>query len=224
VNANKVSRHIQSEFDTWVATTAAGIEYGGEYFLSFPSSAITLRCDPDTFRYDESKEGRVSFYKINLGFRGFLYNRDRGDDGYLYGIVKCTATGVGGNHLCRLETGHTGKDVWCGSTTGIDMITQTGYQARDGFGVHTRYSRMLPRISQVSSSVGATCTHALMSNNSSVTVTITQELGTGTGYDQPYFTIPYTLDGKNLSYYFRHNATQTVHLAGITFEAEGRYF
>lgn len=224
VNVYKVSRHIQSEFATWVATTAVGIEYSGEYFLSFPSSTVTLRCDPDTFRFDESKEGRVSFYKMNLGFHGFLYNRDRGDDGYLYGIVKCTATGVGGNHLCRLETGHTGKDTWCGSITAIDFVMQTGTKAWDGFGMQTRYTRILPRISQVSSSVGATCTHILKANNSSVTVTITQELAVGTGYDQPYFTIPYTLDGKNLSYYFRHNATQTVHLAGVTFEAEGRYF
>ena len=223
VNVNKVSRHIQSNFDSWVATTSVGIEYNGEYWVSFPSSTVTLRCDPDTFRTDDTGEGRISWFKNTLGFTQFLYNRDRGDDGYLYGAVACTATGVGGNHLCRLEMGHTGKDVWCGSTTAIDMIMQTGYKAHDSWGRQHYYTRILPRISQVSASVGATCTHALMSNNSSVTVSITQVLNTGTRYDQEYYSIPYTLDGKNLSYYFRHNATQTVRLHGITFEAAGRY-
>ena len=386
VSVNKVSRHIQNDFDGWVATTSVGIEYNGEYWVSFPSSTVTLRCDPDTFRTDDTGEGRISLFKNTLGFTQFLYNRDRGDDGYLYGAVACTATGVGGNHLCRLEAGHTGKDVWCGSVTAIDMIMQTGYKAHESWGRQHRYTRILPRISQVATAsvnlmdrgncdssgtspmifgeitpsasnctwgftatgpyegvgqyrftkdvaagaraylhlvdsvaaadihgltpgaqhawggrikvaASASCgfqgfflyqattgggtlfsselttattgwqevwvtatvyaaattariglmassslatmsfdvdnlylymattsvTHALMANNSSVTATITQILNQGSGYDQEYYSIPYTLDGKNLSYYFRHNEAQTVQLAGITFEAAGRY-
>jgi hypothetical protein len=218
-----ISKHIKSDFDSWIATTAVGFNYKGEYWVSFPSSTVTLRCDPDSFRKDEMGDGRVGWFKMNLGFTQFLYNQDGGDTGNFFGAVKCTATTLGGNHLCQLETAHNGKDRWCGSTTAIDMIMQTGYKVADTYGMQTRYTRILPRISQVSSSVGATVTHALMSNNSSVTVSITQVLNTGTGYDQDYFTIPYTLDGKNLSYYFRHNASQTIHLAGVTFEAEGRY-
>ena len=44
--------------------------------VTFPSSTITLRCDPDTFRTDDSGEGRVSWFKNTLGFTQFLYNRD----------------------------------------------------------------------------------------------------------------------------------------------------
>jgi hypothetical protein len=224
VNVYSVSKHIHTDFESWVATTAVGFSYRGEYWLSFPSSTITLRCDPDSFRQDEMGDGRVGWFKMDLGFRQFLYNQDGGDDGNFFGVVKCTATSIGGNHLCQLEYGHTGEDQWCGSTTAIEMIMQTGYKIADTYGYQTRYTRVLPRISQVSSSVGATVTHALMSNDSSVTVSITQVLNTGTGYDQDYYTIPYTLDGKNLSYYFRSQGGQTVHVAGVTFEAAGRYF
>lgn len=384
VSCNKVSRHIQDDFDSWDATNAAGIYYAGEYWVSFPSSSVTLRCDPDSFRTDEADEGRVSWYKMDKGFRQFIYNHEATDDVKFLGIVVSTATALGGNHLCQLEVGHTGQDLWFGSTTAIEMVMQTGYRVLDQFGMHHRYTRLLPKVSQssnqidrgdcesatppmvrgetvpvtsdatwareiaawahegaasykftktvaagtlarvdlndtilatdmhgflpgqtvtmkcwiyissvsgilgsevlirisdyqgafettatyaqniydawqqvtVSKTLRAACTgillriqadataaineyfnvddieiyitdevtHLLVSDNSSVTASFTHTLEFGSGYDQPYFSIPYTLDGKNLSYYFGHSGGQTIHISGIALEAEGRYF
>jgi hypothetical protein len=388
VNAFNVSKHIYTDYSSYVATTAAGINYNGEYWISFPSSTITLRCDPDSFKVTKEGDGRVGWYKTPLGFTQFVYNRDGGDNGYFFGVVKCTATTLGGPHLCQLEYDRRGTDRWCGSTTAIEMVAQTPYIVPEVYGAHHGYRRILPRftrnspvdynmverascetatapmidyettpvltnstwaataavahtgsysylftrttvtgvssLADLEDTVAATNMHgvmagksltfrawfyvptlggmsgteaqlqinqynggawssgygygvntydswqqvtvtsnlessttgmtfrvrsgstaslntyfyvddieifyssstvvqAIMANNSSVTVTITAALEVDSGYQQPYYTIPYTLDGKNLSYYFKHSAPQTTKLAGVTFEGAGRY-
>jgi len=218
----KVSGHIQSDFDSWVPTTAVGINYKGEYWLSFPSSTYTVRSDPDSFRTDEIGEGRVSWFKRNLGFTQFLYNKGAGDNGNLYGAKQ----NVAGARECliQLEVGDTGKDVWGASTTAIDMVAQTPYRAWDTYAWPARYIRFKPMIAQATASTGITCTHALMANMGSTTITITQYIASGTGWDMTYQTLPYTLDGENMSYYFRHNGSTSALLAGISFITERRYF
>lgn len=91
-NIIKVSKHISSDIESYLATNARALSFKGEYYLLFPDSDRMLKFDPDTFRTDELGDGRVSFYKFTYAYGKFIEYQDAADDsGNLY-IWESSAT------------------------------------------------------------------------------------------------------------------------------------
>jgi len=224
--AIKVSKHIRSDFDVWAATLsswhdlAAG-NYEGQYWLSCYAAEQTLMADPDTFRRDDVGDGRVSFYKLNnYGFRQFVYAQDRDK---FFGLRDGGAYSKA-DTLCVLETATYGDTCW-GSTDAVDMQVQTGYRIYgNSFMEDMGISRFKVKQAEASASAGQYSTVIVYGEDGDNSSTITCTSPVGTGYYTDYWTLPYNLDGKNISFHYQHNTAYKARLIGYSLEAYRRFF
>jgi len=213
-----VSKHIKPDVDSWTLTSAAGIEYKNNYFISFPTNSIILRTDPDTIREDDMGDGRVSFYKYT-GIRAdrFWYNSGAGDNGFLLAI----SNGTGIKYISRLENGT--KDF---TTTKIDMQFQTRYLDCESVGAVKQYPRIKIKTTDMATATAAVRSAALKfyANDGDASATATYTLPVGTGYNVKDIRIPYTVDGMNLSVFFQQNSTLSAGFIGFSLDSKERYF
>ena len=217
--ALQVQKHIQADYDSWASTNAAGINLNGHYFLSFPSSSIALRADPDTFRRDDAGDGRVSFFKYtNYPIYQYYWAEDTN---VYYGLVN--NTGSEPPRVVTLETGY--SDIIWGASTTITMIAQTPYRSfiKDFMGTQ-RVHRISVKMEEPSTSAAATCTFAFIADNDKATASIVETFATGSAFTSPYYTLPYTVDGETLSLYFKQTGAAATHLRGWAMDVQRRYF
>ena len=212
--ATKISKHIQSDFDTWTLTDCAGINYQNEYWISFPSNSITLTVDPDTFRSDAAGNGQMSFYKY-LSYRSnkFIHNQGAGDNGYLLALIDADPP-----RIDRCDIG-----VADGSTA-ITMTAQTKYYNFTGFQNHKFMGRFKPRIKEVSASSGSEHTLNYRSEDGQKTASTVLTVPVGTGYYSKDISLPYTMDAKNISFEFYHDGAVSAGLIGYALQLTNRRF
>lgn len=212
--ATKVSKHIQTDFDSLTKEDAAGINYHNEYMISFPTNEITLTVDPDTFRTDGVGNGQMSFFKfLNYISHKFIHNQGAGDNGYLLACIDSDPPVIN-----RCDNG-----VADGSTP-IVMTAQTRYFNFTGFQHHKFMGRFKPKIKEVSDSLGSSHTLTMRSEDGLKTASALLTVPVGTGYYSKDLSLPYSMDAKNISFEFYHAAAISAGLIGYAVELTNRRF
>lgn len=208
-----LSRHIQSDIDTWTKTNAVVAEWDGNLVVAFPTNDIILWADPDTTSKDEMGDGRMSFWEwTGLAADQIVYAAGSGDNGYLI------LHDMDNTRFVRNTTN--GYDVAFDTTeTAITTTFQTKYESY-GFPMQKKAFKRI----KVDMSESGTYTLTLYSNNGDAEVSKTIESGGGSGHHVEDTSIPYTLDGYNLSAKLVNATTNDVEIYGTTVDYTRRAF
>ena len=208
-----VSKHIRTVLEGYTCTDAAAVSYQGEYWVCFPTNAKLLTFDPDTIRQDDKGDYRVSFFRFtNHVVSKFLYHLAKGDNGYLLGLSNKATP-----YVVRIDNGLTDQTT---TTTVITGKFQTKYDPFSGDGFKTGYRRTKVRVKQGTGSQ----TFKWLSDDGSVSSTASFAASSGTGTHEEDLSMPYTLDGRNLAFYWEHGASTSATLYGISVESFRRKF
>ena len=196
----RVSRHIQSALDAEIATDACSVYWNGLVMFGFPTTGGVYVFDPDTFRRDDMGEGRVSFFLWNAltSYKPsqFIYRNGASDDGKLIFYQGA-----------KLYTGDesAGCDLASGTAT-INMEFRTKLFDFGNDQYIKNYKRVKPKVGDVdgiATTDDAIYTFKMMTEDEDggVSHTATLTAGSGTGIHQEDITVPYTIDGKMISFY-----------------------
>jgi hypothetical protein len=216
-SAVNISKHIQTEFDTYTPSGISACFYEGLVYFCNPATSEADVFDPDTFRMTDMGDGRVSFYHWT-GYRAdqFIPCIGYGDTGYLLGTDNSTT-----NKIVRCEYGAYDN---LGAATAIDMKIQTKYFSSESLGMQQRWGIVKPLVGEVSAATGSNYTITFYSDYADQNVAATVVATVGSGIYSSWIRLPYYTDGKNLSFHLRHNSVTSAKLYGYSFEFEGRVF
>jgi len=208
-----LSRHIQSDMDTWTKTDAVMIEWRGNALVSFPTNTRLLWADPDTIRTDDMGDGRVSLWEwTGMKATQILVASGDSDNGYL--IVYDSA----GKRFARATTN--GYDIAFDTTqTAISTTFQSRYDAQKLPGQRKVQRRMVIDLSK-----SGDWTLTLLADDGVRTAVKTISSGSGSGHYRHDTEIPYPLDGFTLCVKLVNSTTGDVQIHGFTDEMEKRSF
>ncbi len=212
----KVSKHIQDDFDDWTVTNAAMFFYKNDVLISFPTNSIVLAFDPDTFRSDETGDGRVSFFKWSPYLsRQFLYNSGGGDSGNL--IVFGDAYSAYGDYLAYDKLT---------STVAISMTMQTKMFDFGEEQTKKNFTRIKPKVGEVSATGGQNYTFKFKTEDEhgGTSNTATLVAGIGSGIYQKDISVPYFIDNKLVSLEITHNSAYDAKVYMMALDVRKRRF
>ena len=215
-----VSKHIQTDIDTYSTVDIASTLYKGYAYMASPGNNACLLFDPDTFRYNDMGDGRVSFFKYsNYRVDQFLYEDGAGDHGYLLGISNSASTTAA--MIVKLD-----NDTFdnLGTTATVSARLQTKYYSFGDDGAVKRYTRFKPIIAEVASVTSAAHTLTIYADSGKKSAVATLTIAKGTGYWATDMGFPYTVDGRNLSFDIRHAQLLGTRLVGYSLGFEKRYY
>ena len=213
----KISKHIQDDYDSFVTSNIASIDYKGWIYMSFPSNSTTLIFDPDTFRTDDFGDGRVSFYKFdNYRADMFAYHDGAGDNGYLLAVGN-----FGPPMLQRCDSG-TNDNV--SAAVAIDYQMLTPYFPMENFEEVKHYGRVKPKLGEVASATSAGYVFTIYGQDGTSTAVTTFTVATGSGWWSTDVSIPYNLDGKAIGFKIQHNLLSAAKVAGFALDYEPRRY
>ena len=212
----KVSKHIQTDIDSYTLTDSNLFFYQGNVLCVFPTNSVVLVFDPDTLRKDDMGDGRVSFYNWSPYLtRQFIYNAGGGDDGLLIGLGSDYTT-----HADYLAYDN------LTATAGISMTMQTKYFDFGGEQTYKNFTRAKPKVGEVSATGGQSYQFKFRTQDeyggSSNTVTLTA--GIGSGIYQKDISVPYTIDGKLVSLQIMHNSAYDARVDTISMDVRKRRY
>jgi hypothetical protein len=212
----KVSKHIQSDIDGYTLTDANLFFYKNDVLCSFPTNSVVLVFDPDTLRKDDMGDGRVSFYNwAPYLVRQFIYNSGGGDDGNLIGL--------GTNYTVLAD--YLAYDVLTAAIA-ISMTMQTKMYDFGGEQTIKHYTRAKPKVGEVSATGGQTYEFKFKTEDefggASNTATLTA--GIGSGIYTKDVSVPYTMDGKLISFQIMHNSAYDARVDTISMEVRKRRY
>jgi hypothetical protein len=215
--AVNISKHIQSDLDSYTLTNACAVNYKNEYLIAFPTDGVTLVFDPDTFRADDMGDGRVSIYKFTSYIvSGFINCYSATDTGYLLAWVDQAIP-----YLARCDYGAYDN---IGATSNIDMRAQTKTFSFDNFQTDKYFGLLKPDIKEVSAFSGQRHKLVLYGDNGDMVKNIWLTIPKGSNHYSTDIRVPSNIDGKNLSIEFRHNKNTSATLYGYAIKAEERGF
>jgi len=225
----KISKHIQDDYDSLVASNVAmdiagekviAIDYQGWIYISFPSNSTTLIFDPDTCRIDDFGDGRVSFYKFD-NYRAdiFSYHNGAGDNGYLIAVANFAPPML---QRCNSAVYETYDNI--SATVAIDMQMQTPYFPMENFEEAKHYGRVKPKLGEVASPTNAACVFTIYGQDGTSSAVTTFTVATGSGWWSTDVSIPYELDGKAIGFKIQHNQISAFKVAGLSLDYEPRSF
>lgn len=202
-----VSKHILDDLDGYTKTNACAVSYNGEYWIGFPSNDVVLWCDPDTFRRDDRGDGRLSFYKFTgLSPKQMVWHNGADDDNYL--------TAIEGTNIYRYQDGN-----YADGTTDIAVTIKLKPHSFGKPLKKKRYTR-----AKIETSKAGSFTFTAYGEYDEVSTSVTEDSGSGTGHYDSEFSLPYTLDGKNIALEYSNTGSTDVTFYGFALEAfERRY-
>ena len=216
VRRTKISKHIQTDIDTYTLTDSNMYFYKGDVLVAFPTNSIALVFDPDTLRKDEMGDGRVSFYKWKSYLaRQFIHNSGGGDDGNL--IIYGTNYTCNGDYLAY---------DFLTATTAVTLTMQTKMFEFSGEGTDKLFRRAKPKVGEVSATGGQTYRFKFITEDeyggASSTATLTA--GVGSGMYQKIVGVPYTIDGKLVSFEIVHDSAYAANIDTVSMEVRDRRY
>lgn len=222
-NAVKVSKHIQTDFDTFNETASAGIQYQNEYWVSFPgvqgivSNSVTLTCDPDTIRRDEVGDSVVSFYKF-LDYKAdqFMHFNGDSDAGYLMAIINMNSP-----YIARCDYLDYDKMT---ADTNITFKARTKYAFGRNPLTDKIFGRAKVKLGEVSAEGGRKHTVRLYGEDGAASDATTVKPPAGSGYHVEDLSIPYELDGKAFGVEVEHSKITKCVLSGVSIASKERRF
>ena len=211
-----VSKHIQSDIDSYTLTDAQAFYYKSDVLIGFPSDGVVLVFDPDTLRRDDMGDGRVSFTKWSpYVARQFVYNSGGGDDGKLI-LLGSNYTAIGDYLSYDNLT----------ATVAISMTMQTKMFDFEGEQTYKTFTRAKPKVAEVSLAAGQSYQFKFRTSDeyggASNTTTLTA--GVGAGIYTKDISVPYTIDGKLVSLQIMHNSAYDARVDTISMDVRKRRY
>jgi len=210
-----VSRHIQSDYDGYTKSDAVVRNYNGDAVISFPTDDIILWTDTDTVGEDQLNAGdaRISFWKwTGQNAKEIWYSEGSGDTEQLIlldednlRLVKSTSN--------AFDTSYADED------TNISCTIETSFNSYGMPNQKKKYRRVKMDLSK-----SGDWTFTMTGDNGDATSTATISSGAGTSHYYADISIPYTLDGQNISYKLVNQTANDVQVFGFSTEFERRAF
>jgi len=208
----KVSKHIQTDIDSYTLSDVSLFFYKTDVMVSFPTNSVVLVFDPDTIRLDDMGDGRVSFYNWGSYYaRQILHNRGGGDDGYL--IL------LGNNYTARGD--YLAYDNISG-TLPINMEMQTKLFQFGGEETVKNFTRAKAKIGNVSTPAGVEYEFKFLTADTSNTLVLNALVGTGAVSRE--ISVPYEMDGKQISMYVKHNTNFNARVDTLSIDSRKRRY
>ncbi|MHA2067262.1 MAG: hypothetical protein ACXABY_23080 [Candidatus Thorarchaeota archaeon] len=220
--AIKVSKHIQSDIDSYTLTDACAVNYREWYYLSFPTNDRVLTLDPDTYRGEPMGDGRVSFYKYlaedNYHATQFMKYNGAGDVGGLYGLSE---TPSGTWYVAQFDSGT--HDEIAGSAT-IVTTMRTGENSFKKPQEFKRFGILKPHFIGASVSAGQANYITLYGRNGQASSSITVNADTGTATYSTDLRVPHKIDGKTFGLKWEHQSMYNAKLISYSIDYQKRYY
>jgi hypothetical protein len=217
----KLSKHIQSDINSYTLTNTAAENIRGEYWISFPSNNVTLLFDPDTIRTDDMGDGRVSFYKFTgYNVSQFLPYFGAGDTGEIKSIVNATAQ----IRMDILETGNSDKIA---QSTTIPMVFRTKDMAFGNSQQNKIFRKLKLQLAQSTATGGMAYTIKHYANNKSGSVTysvVANVTPLASGIETVILGVPPGIDGYTYGVYIAHDTQYDARFLGYSIEVDKRKY
>ena len=200
-----LTKHIRDDipFDR----DACAMNYDRHYWISFPHSGHTIRFDPDTAYRRDNGDAHVSCFKYtNYRFTQLIYASGNADTGFVYGSSQSDG-------LCRLDVGTTDNGE------PISSHMQTIFFSYNQGGSDKRLGRI--KVELIPSGVYV---FSVLADHGERAIAIPVDSGSG---DYPYIeelSLPYDMDGKNISFSLSHAGTGGAGIHGIHIEQYRRQY
>lgn len=210
------SNHIRTDYDGWTLTNTVVRNYNGNVLISFPTNDILLWADPDMVRADEINAGDMmgSFWKwTGHAFDEMWYSQGAGDTEQLIAHDMDTSRLVKTN-ANAYDTAFDGT-----TETNIACTLETSFTSHGAFNTKKHYRRVKLDISK-----SGDWAFTITGDNGDATATATITSGTGTSHYYADISIPYTLDGQNISYKLVNQTANTVEIFGFSTDLDRRAF
>ena len=213
----KVSKHIQTDFDTLSGNQAAAVEYQNEYWVAFPINNVILTMDPDTIRKDDAGDFIGAFYKFtgtgDVRVEQFIKRLGTYDTGILQGLCNKPAA----PYLSRVDNGADDD-----SSTAISTDFQTAYLFNNGH-IH-RHRRFKVVLNEVATTTASAHTLSFHADYGDRTATTTLTVSKGSSYETHEVTMPYAIDGHNVSVRIQNGTNFSCGILQFSLDYENRRF
>ena len=200
-----LTKHIRNDipFDR----NACAMNYDRHYWISFPLTGHAIRFDPDTAYRRENGDAHVSCFKYtNYRFNQLIYASANADSGYVYGSSVTDG-------LCRLDVGTTDNGQ------PITSHMQTLFFSYNQAGSDKRLGRI--KVELIPSGVYV---FSVLADHGERAIAIPIDSGSG---PYPYVeevSLPYDMDGKNVSFSISHAGSGKAEINGIHIEQFRRQY
>lgn len=208
--SKRVSKHIHSDFSSAIGVTNPfSTIHKGNVFIGV--GQYVYRLDPDTVREGDTGDGIVSVWKyLGLPAHNMLSFSGAGDNGYLVGLF--------GGSVVRLEN-DTYADNPAGTPQDYSIDVKTKALSFNQFGLNKNYNRVKPDIEKAGN-----WTFTLLSDHEANNVAVTLASGTGPGQYTEDVSVPYTMDGKDLTLRFQNTSSVFAAIYGYALNVARRVF
>ena len=206
-----ISKSISSDF-----TPVQGdiiINYGGNILVSDPSADTMFWADPDTLRVDDMGDGRVSWWKwTGQNAECLLYDK---------GLASATLLLAYDSDNTRIvKAGANAYDTdKSAATTNITCTFAPKYESYGTPNTKKRYVRFKPDLSK-----SGDWTLTMKADNGITTDASTISSSTGSGHYYGDISIPWELDGYNITFQLVNTTANAVQIYGYSVEVERRAF
>ena len=212
--SKRLSKHIHSDMTTLLASyTPYAIHFESNFYLLLGPNI--LRFDPDTIREDDLGDGLVSFWKYITAASGIstltspvYFNGDQ-DNNFL--------VAQDDNEFIQLETSNY-KDVHSGDNN-IAIDVKTKDLSFGQFGLKKNYTRVKPDVEKAGN-----WTFTLLSDHEASSISVTLATGAGPGQYTEDVSVPYTIDGKDLTLRFQNTSAVFAAIYGYALNVARRVF
>lgn len=204
-------RRISTFLTRTGAANCAGIEYDGEYWVSYPSATASAgyayTVDPDTIRQDDNGEWTGSFYKFT-GYPVYqFYKAGRtGDSAYGQLFAIASMRGASTKCIARCDKDY-GNDV-IGTSSTVVMAVMTKF-----LGSETDYKWIRGKFDlfETTSTLNNAYVMSFYKDYNSVTASVSFSFsvswGASPGNYTKEVTFPYKFDSHTLAVKIQHNTT-----------------
>jgi hypothetical protein len=212
--SKQISKHIHDDMTTFLASYVPyGIHFEGNFYLFLGPNI--LRFDPDTMREDDLGDGRVSFWKYTTEVSSIatltypVYFKGDQDTQAL--IAQNT------DEYIQVETSAY-KDVYSGDNN-IALDVKTKDITFGQFGQKKNYNRIKPDVERAGN-----WTFTMLADHESTNTAVTMETGAGPGQYTEDISVPYTIDGKDLTLRFQNTSAVFAAIYGYALNVARRVF
>ena len=214
-NSILVSRHIQTDYDSWTKSDAVVRNYNGNAVISFPTNDIILWTDTDTVQKDQLNAGdaMLAMWKwTGQDAEEMWYAEGSGDTEQL--ILLDAA-----NTRLVKESSNAFDTAYDTTTSNFACTLETSFRSAKNPQTKKKYRRVKVEVSK-----SGDWTLTMTGDNGDATATATIASGTGTSHYYADVSIPYTLDGQNISYKLVNETDNAVEVFGFATEFDRRAF
>ena len=208
--SKKISKHVHSDISADAVNEVFSVNHKGWYIANMGSNRYKF--DPDSVREDDLGDGIVSIWKYtgSTTIENSIYFDGDGDNSKLIGI--------GQGRFYETENGKYYDEDGAGN---IDITID--YKSKDlsfgEFGLKKNYNRIKPDVEKAGD-----YTLTLLSDHESDNIAVTLASETGPGQYTEDVSVPYEIDGKDLTLRLQNTSSVYAAIYGFALNVARRVF